>query len=110
MEALDKDAIKEVWAGDMDTYAEISQIFLDELSWRIPGLKDAALNDVEHHAHSLKGAASNVGATELSRLAAELEAIANAGSGERCAPLVARIEIEADAVRTALEKDYLGDK
>lgn len=110
MEALDKDAIKEVWAGDMDTYAEISQIFLDELSWRIPGLKDAALNDVEHHAHSLKGAASNVGATELSRLAAELEAIANAGSVERCAPLVTRIEIEADAVRTALEQDYLGDK
>ena len=109
MEALDKDAIEEVWDGDMETFAEISQIFLDELSWRIPGLRDAGLSDVEHHAHSLKGAASNVGATELSRLAAELEGCANTGNRDRCASLVSSIEAEADAVRKALEQDYLGD-
>lgn len=108
MDALDKDAIQEVWDGDLETFAEIGQIFMDELTWRIPGLKDPDLHQLEHHAHSLKGAASNVGATELSRLAAELEAFANAGKHELCAPLVARIEAEADAVTQALKQDYLG--
>lgn len=108
MTALDKDAIKEVWEGDLETFAEIGQIFVDELGWRLPGLKDANASELEHHAHSLKGAASNIGATELSRLAAELEAIAKTGSETRVPPLVASIELEAAGVIDALKKDYLG--
>lgn len=108
MTALDKDAIQEVWDGDMETFAEIGRIFVDELTWRVPGLSDPANDQIEHHAHSLKGAASNVGATELSRLAAELEEMARTGQTHRYTSLVSRIETEADAVRSALENDYLG--
>lgn len=108
MTALDKEAIDEVWEGDLETYAEIGRIFLDELEWRIPGLRTSKDGELEHHAHSLKGAASNIGATELSRLAAELEEMARIGKSERFEPLMASIETEVSAVTTALEKDYLG--
>lgn len=108
MAALDTDAIREVWDGDLETYAEIGRIFLDELSWRIPGLADANIIELEHHAHSLKGAASNIGATELSRLAAELESLAKSGAQARVAPMIKAIESESARVRDALEKDYLG--
>lgn len=108
MTALDKDAIQEVWDGDMETFAEIGRIFVDELTWRVPGLNDPANDQIEHHAHSLKGAASNVGATELSRLAAELEEMARTGRTNRFEGLISRIETEANAVREALENDYLG--
>lgn len=108
MAALDTDAIREVWDGDLETYSEIGRIFLDELTWRIPGLADSNINELEHHAHSLKGAASNIGATELSRLAAELEGLAKSGAQARIAPMVKAIESEAARVRDALEKDYLG--
>lgn len=108
MTALDKDAIQEVWDGDMETFAEIGRIFVDELTWRVPGLNDPANDQIEHHAHSLKGAASNVGATELSRLAAELEEMARTGRTNRFESLISRIETEANAVRNALENDYLG--
>ncbi len=108
MNALDKDAIQEVWDGDLETFAEIGRIFIDELTWRVPGLSDPANDQIEHHAHSLKGAASNVGATELSRLAAELEEMARTGQNARFPSLISRIETEAKAVRSALENDYLG--
>ena len=91
----------------METYAEIGRIFLDELEWRIPGLKGSSDTELEHHAHSLKGAASNIGATELSRLAAELEEMARIGKSDRFAPLMESIETEASAVTEALKTDYL---
>lgn len=107
--ALDTDAIREVWEGDMETYTEIGRIFLDELAWRIPGLSNANVVELEHHAHSLKGAASNIGATELSRLASELETLAKSGVHGRVTPMIKSIESEAARVREALENDYLGD-
>lgn len=106
--ALDTDAIREVWGDDLETYTEIGRIFLDELAWRIPGLSTANVNELEHHAHSLKGAASNIGATELSRLAADLEALAKSGVHGRVTPMIKSIESEAARVREALEEDYLG--
>lgn len=108
MTALDKDAIQEVWDGDLETFAEIGRMFIDELGWRIPGLKGSDRSEIEHHAHSLKGAASNIGATELSRLAAELEQLAKNGSTSRFNELLTSIEQEADAVKSALNNDYLG--
>ena len=108
MTALDQDAIHEVWEGDLETYTEIGRIFVDELTWRLPGLKESNPNEIEHHAHSLKGAASNIGATELSRLAAELEQLAKSGNGDRINTLIADIETEASAVQRALEQDYFG--
>ena len=36
--------------GRPRTYAEIGRIFMDELSWRIPGLRGSEPNELEHHA------------------------------------------------------------
>ena len=108
MTPLDQDAIHQVWEGDLETYAEIGHLFVDELNWRLPALREANPNELEHHAHSLKGAASNIGATELSRLAAELERMVNSGNGDRVEALLTSIEKEASAVQTALEEDYFG--
>ena len=107
MTGIDKDAIQEVWEGDLETYAEIGQIFLDEMEWRLPVLKTSSHNELEHHAHSLKGAASNICATELSRLAAELEEMARLGKADRFAPLMECIETEVSAVTAALKTGYL---
>jgi len=106
--ALDRGAIDEIWAGDIETYAEIAEIFLGELEWRIPGLKDSCAGKLEHHAHSLKGAASNIGAVTLSGLAAELEKTAKLGKSDPADLLITKIEDEAKAVTVALKTEYLG--
>ncbi|MEM9669065.1 MAG: PAS domain S-box protein [Pseudomonadota bacterium] len=108
-DALDATAIRDVWDGDLETFAEIGRIFLDELEWRLPGLKEAKGEDLEHHAHSLKGAALNIGASELSYLASELESVSKTRDLERVQQLIGRIGVEAEAVRNALERDYLGE-
>jgi len=104
---LDNSAISEVWGDDIETFTEIGKIFLEELDWRLPGLNSSASNDVEHHAHSLKGAASNIGATELSRLAAELERAAADGLFHRVDELKSRVVSEAETVKTSLKEDYI---
>ena len=104
---LDHEAISEIWSDDLETYAEIAKIFLSELDWRLPGLKDTTAPDLEHQAHSLKGAASNVGASELSRLAANLERMSADGKSQGIETLVDAIHAEAATVRTSLETDYI---
>ncbi len=106
---LDEDAINEIWAGDLETFAQIGEIFLAEMKWRLPELKDAPLSEKEHHAHSLKGAASNIGATELSRLASELEQVARSGQAPRAEKLVSAIEIEATIVCDAITASYISE-
>jgi len=105
--ALDKPAIEELWAGDEDTYAKIAQIFLDELKWRLAGLEEAELADLEHHAHSLKGAAANIGASQLSALAAQLEEAISLGSASQPTRLILEIQTEAARVRDELENSYI---
>ena len=106
-EALDKPAIEELWAGDEDTYAKIAEIFLDEMEWRLSGLDEASISELEHHAHSLKGAAANIGASQLSALSAQLEAIAGAGATSKPTGLVAEIKTEAARVRDELLASYI---
>lgn len=106
---LDKAAIRELWADDLETYAAIAKIFLNELEWRIPGLSDEQANQLEHHAHSLKGAAMNIGAAHLGELAAELELAARHSRHHAYEGLIKRITHEADGVRAELETEYLGE-
>lgn len=104
---LDTNAIEEIWQGDLETFADISQIFIEELSWRLPDLKSANSSEKEHHAHSLKGAAANVGAIELSRLSEELESVARSGQEHKITDLIMAIETEAEIVRTSLLRNYI---
>jgi len=104
---LDRPAIEELWAGDEITYAKIAQIFLEELDWRLPVLKDVSASELEHHAHSLKGAAANIGATHLSGLATQLEASAKDKNPKNQNSLISLIEVEAELVREGLLKFYI---
>lgn len=106
-EALDKPAIKELWAGDEDTYAKIATIFLEELEWRLSGLDEATMSELEHHAHSLKGAAANIGASQLSALSAQLEKAANLGSQSKPTQMITEIKDEAERVRHELRASYI---
>ena len=105
---LDVAAISDIWADDLETFASIAELFIGELDWRLPLLRDAALDQVEHHAHSLKGASANVGATDLSQLAAELETLSASGQNFDRINIISKIETEAQIVRGLLERDYIG--
>ena len=105
--ALDKPAIEELWAGDEDTYAKIAAIFVEELEWRLSGLDEATMSELEHHAHSLKGAAANIGASQLSALSAQLEDAASLGSQSKPTQMITEIKNEAARVRDELRISYI---
>lgn len=96
---LDLPAIEELWGDDMETFNEIGQLFLAELDQRLATLDSVDLNTLERDAHSLKGAAANVGASALSALAAELEVVARNRSTDHVARLLGSIKSEAVTVR-----------
>ncbi|MCC6531014.1 MAG: PAS domain S-box protein [Burkholderiales bacterium] len=54
------------------------------------------------HAHTLKSSAANVGATQLSRLARQIESDARGGPLDQCAAYVAELERELERVRPLL--------
>lgn len=99
---LDLPAIEELWGDDMETFNEIGQLFLSELEERLTTLNEVDLNALQRDAHSLKGAAANVGASALSSLAAELEAVARERSTEHIPRLLESIKGEAATVRTQI--------
>ena len=88
--------------------AQISRIFLK----RVPGLLETLrqnLEDgdgpaVEHTAHALASNCSSVGALDLSRVCAELEALTAAGDLEAAGRLLPKIESGYQAVVLALEQ------
>ncbi len=89
-----------------DEFGLLIETFLDDGAQRIAELhgfvEDA--DALRRAAHALKGGASNIGATILARLCADLEMLAQQDDGSRRRPMVAAIECEFDAVRTALTR------
>lgn len=76
LEFIDADHLAVCWGGlDQATKLEIVQLFGDEMSDRVAALQENTETPVElkRQAHSLKGAAANVGANALADLAAEIE-------------------------------------
>ena len=68
-------------AGDRELYEQILEIFFTEAERQIAQLEEAVANG-EHRtvmqiAHSIKGAASNIGALRIQKVAFELEKIGN---------------------------------
>jgi CheY-like chemotaxis protein/HPt (histidine-containing phosphotransfer) domain-containing protein len=66
------------------------------------GLQQGQADEVRRAAHTLKSNGATFGATSLSELSRELEALARSGALEGAADLTARIEAEYERVRIAL--------
>lgn len=73
-------------SGDRGLLTSLFRLFLDDAPKKIIDIEHFAgkgeLYQLERTAHSLKGAAATVGATELCRAAAELELAAKSGSAD----------------------------
>ena len=94
------DLVGDGGAGAGQLVGRLVASFLD----RAPGLVDALLTAVEagdapdaaHWAHKLTGAAGNLGAMDLARLAAEAEQHATAGNVDR----ISRTDLHAALAKT----------
>ena len=88
--------------GDRRLLSELVGIFVDDGPKRIQAIRAALIasdvREVEHVAHSLKGAAAILGATRLQTAALALEDAAHDGHTENGSDLVAEIARELDRV------------
>jgi HPt (histidine-containing phosphotransfer) domain-containing protein len=107
---IDTQAIENLRAlnpGDNDEFLrEIVGIFLEDTPQRIAELDESfAAGDVARFtraAHSIKGSASNLGATALRTLAEELELDSRRHGLANTGDLVARLKTEFERAQTAL--------
>jgi HPt (histidine-containing phosphotransfer) domain-containing protein len=67
------------------------------------GLEHGQTDEIRRAAHTLKSSGATFGATNLSELSRQLEALARSGSLEGADELIARIDAEYERVRIALE-------
>jgi hypothetical protein len=68
------------------------------------GLEHGQTDEVRRAAHTLKSNGATFGATSLSELSRQLEALAKSGIPEGADELIARIDAEYERVRIALER------
>jgi len=99
--------------GDEDLCREVVRVFVEDAPRRIEGLKRALregrAHTVEREAHSIKGAASNVGARAVSRAARELETWARDRGLDGSITLADRLEREIEDFVSALPDGYAGE-
>ncbi|MGB2574511.1 MAG: Hpt domain-containing protein, partial [Henriciella sp.] len=80
--------------------------FIKELDWRLADIMAGEPGDLERHAHSLKGAAANIGAPGLRNLAADLEILAKTADWQAAKNMLPEVEREAKSVRQQLQQSY----
>jgi HPt (histidine-containing phosphotransfer) domain-containing protein len=88
--------------GDRRLLSELVTIFVDDGPKRLQAIRAALtasdVRQVEHVAHSLKGSAAILGATQLQTAALALEDAAHEGHTENGSDLVAQIARELERV------------
>ena len=67
-------------------------------------LQEGNFDGIERAGHSLKSSAGNVGATQMGRIAAEIESLAPAKDGARLEKLISEIRSAFDAAKAKLEQ------
>jgi len=94
--------------GGPNLVAKVVALYLESSATQIEalrnGVKNADAEAVHRAAHSLKSASANVGATRLSGLFKDLEAMARAKDLEKAGEALAEIETEYGAARSALSR------
>src|SRR5579872_866889 len=99
---IDVDEIIALWGTVDDAkFLRVASVFVAELEERLPLIRQLlAIVDrvgLERQAHSIKGAASNVGATAIQAIAFKLETLSLTGSAEELAQRITELHTIADA-------------
>jgi HPt (histidine-containing phosphotransfer) domain-containing protein len=93
--------------GEPDVLNEVLQLFLDDVPARIERLRAAWQGGdavaVQRAAHSLKGSAGNIGATDLLGVCRQLDELGRAGDLSGAAALVAALDSEFGRVRAEIK-------
>ena len=99
--------------GDAELLSELSTMFLDDASSSLAALREAVEEGdpltVERVAHTLKGAAGNMGAPGMAAICAELQDVGASGDLGGAVELLGRLEKEFGRVRPALEAEAARD-
>lgn len=105
--AVDFSRIKETSDGDLDFERELFTVFLEDCEERLARLRDAVgrgdVVQIHREAHTIKGAASNVGTVALQALALEIEGVGEGDVTERGPALMARLDAEFVRVRAEVD-------
>jgi two-component system, sensor histidine kinase and response regulator len=92
--------------GEPDLLAELVEMFVSDTGPRLAALREAVesgdASGVKRTAHAVKGSAGNMGARNMSNLAADLEDIGASGDLAGAAQKLERLEEEYGRVRPAL--------
>jgi len=111
-EPIDVALLREVTDDDSAFQRELASLFLSDVQRHLSVIAEEArqgdLEAVCQRAHSIKGAASHVGAHQLSSLAAKLESVSRAGDATASSVLVERVRSEFDQTKSFLEKYFRG--
>ncbi len=106
---LDRARIDALHDIDPTLVRDLAELFADETRTHLEALRAALTDDdvdgISFTAHTVKGAAANLGATELARRCHELDLAAQAGLVEQLPGLVAGVEAEYRVVEAALAEE-----
>jgi HPt (histidine-containing phosphotransfer) domain-containing protein len=95
--------------GDREFYAELIELFIHESTRQVQELQSALAiaeaGSVEKIAHSIKGAASNVGALQVQRTAFELEILGREKMLDLADQKLEILKAQIDRVRHFIEID-----
>ncbi len=104
---VDRRRFENITFGEPSFRAELLEMFFAETKLQIAALTDAISSGspdlAGRAAHSLKGAAANVGAVQMSELAGKLEVIVRSGGLEFATPLLKDLQALDEETRAAME-------
>jgi HPt (histidine-containing phosphotransfer) domain-containing protein len=105
LSAMDFSRIKETSDGDTEFERELFGVFIEDCEERLQRLDSALLarhpGEIQREAHTIKGAAANVGTTRLQDIAMHLEALSDGTTAEGQA-LVAQLVEEFARVKASI--------
>ncbi len=108
-EVFDKGVLLELFDGDKALFSEVLGAFLKNAPMRIDKmrehLKEKNLAGLQFQAHSLKGAAMNIGGKALQKVSLDIEAAAKNGELDKAEQLVAAIGREFERLETTLVRE-----
>jgi len=94
--------------GNEDMAQRILRGFVDDMPRQL-ALLAQAVDNRDAAAHSIKGAAANVGGTEIQEIAGKLERTGTAGDLAAAAAALPELAASFDRARPAMEKFCTGD-